>query len=326
MRGPAPALCLLLPLLLAPGACASVGGLVPGHYHLDHAYDAFNGPLGGDVDGDGRLDVVWCGEACAIDLYNLGVAVGWWSGEPVTPLQYERRSARVELEDDSAGLLEAFRSLSEDALSKVFDVKIVALLGAPPDYHAVLVLGAVERRGEKYLVIDDESTREVGRLLVVPLRAFVENLCPTLLEFFGPVAAVSELYSVVSPAINPLTYVAASRSGRRLTVVTLTGLPSDVLWAFARKLWEVALRGYPVAVAVRRPFFSLLDRSGIEVIDSRRGLDGGRVTRSVPRVDPGAGPAAPPGIPIPFTSTVVGGLGLLILLLAYLGLAALPLP
>jgi hypothetical protein len=316
------ALLCLLPLP-TPGAGENVGGLAPGHYYLNTEYDAFNGPLGKDVDGDGRADTIWCGEACAIDLYNLGVAMGWWSGPPVTPLQYELRSAGSETGDDSAGVLEAFRCLSSGALSKVFDVKIVSLLNTPSDYHTVLVLGAVERDGRRYLVIDDESSREVGRLLVVPLSALVDNLYGELLEFFGPVDAVNRLYEAVSPFINPLLYVAASRSDRRLVVVTLTGLPDDALRSFARRLWELALQGYPVVVAVRHPFLST---PGVRTVEARRGLEGDRVTQSAPRVGPGDGPAPPLGLPIPFTGTVIGGFGLLLLVLAYLGLAVIPIP
>ncbi|MEO2241907.1 MAG: hypothetical protein ABGY09_07560, partial [Euryarchaeota archaeon] len=135
--------------------------------------------------------------------------------------------------------------------------------------------------------------------------------------------AVNGLYDAVSPFINPLIYVAASRSDRRLVVVTLTGLPDDALWSFARRLWELALQGYPMVIAVRRPFLLM---TGVRTVEARSGLEGDRVTRSAPRVDSGDGPAPPLGLPIPFTGTVVGGFGLLLLVLAYLGLALIPIP
>ncbi|WP_456482340.1 hypothetical protein [Methanopyrus sp.] len=317
-----PALVLMIAVSVAATPAQSrVGGFVPGHYYLNPEFDAPNVSFGSDIDGDGRIDRIWCAEACAVDLYNLGVAMGWWSGDPVTPLQYEKK-ATGEHDDDNLDIVDAFRAIAgPDAVSKVFEVTVVSLLGRPPVYHAVLVLGAVRRGSVRYFVVDDESTNCVGELLLVPYDLFLSNIHPDILEFFGPVEAVSRLYAVLSGAISPLTVIVSSKRDRTLTIVLLIGLPGDSLAAFTEELWEVALEGYPVAVAVSKPFLTL---DGVTRIRYDAPVTGDVETRApLNRVEGGEGPPPPLGIPIPFIG-IVGVAGLFLLLLTFLGLSYLP--
>ncbi|WP_457620367.1 hypothetical protein [Methanopyrus sp.] len=317
-----PALVLMIAVSIATvPAQGRVGGFVPGHYYLDPKFDAPNVSFGSDIDGDGRVDRIWCAEACAVDLYNLGVAMGWWNGDPVTPLQYERLATR-EHDDDNLDIIDAFRAIAgPDATSKVFEVAVVSLLGRPPVYHAVLVLGAVQKGSHRYFVVDDESTSKVGSLLLVPYDLFLSDLNPGILEFFGPVEVVNRLYSTLSGAISPLTVIVSSKCDRTLTVVLLTDLPGDSLAAFAEELWKAALEGYPVAVAVSKPF---LDLGGVSRIRYDTPVTGDVETRApLSGLKGGEGPSPPLGIPIPFIGTV-GIAGLFLLLLTFVGLSYLP--
>ncbi|WP_457614146.1 hypothetical protein [Methanopyrus sp.] len=317
-----PALVMMIAVSIAMvPAHGRVGGFVPGHYYLDPKFDAPNASFGSDIDGDGRVDRIWCAEACAVDLYNLGVAMGWWNGNPVTPLQYERLATR-ERDDDNLDIIDAFQAIAgSDATSKVFEVVVVSLLGRPSVYHAVLVLGAVQKESHRYFIVDDESTSEVGRLLLVPYNLFLSDIHPGILEFFGPVEVVNRLYSTLSGAISPLTVIVSSERGRTLTVVLLTDLPGDRLAAFTEELWKAALEGYPVAVAVSKPF---LDLSGVIQIHYDTPVTGNVETRApLNRVKDGEGPPPPLGIPIPFIGNV-GIAGLFFLLLTFIGLSYLP--
>ncbi|HII69668.1 hypothetical protein [Methanopyrus kandleri] len=317
-----PALVLIIAVSIAmTPAHGRVGGFVSGHYYLDPEFDAPNTSFGSDIDGDGRVDRIWCAEACAVDMYNLGVAMGWWNGDPVTPLQYEI-SATGEHDDDNLDIIDAFQAIAgSDAASKVFEVAVVSLLNRPSVYHAVLVLGAVQEGSRRYFVVDDESTSDVGELLLVPYDLFLSNLHPGILEFFGPVEVVNRLYSVLSGAISPLTVIVSSKRGRTLTVVLLTDLPGDSLAAFTEELWKAALEGYPVAVAVSKPF---LDLGGVTRIRCDAPVTGDVETRRpLNGVESGEGPSPPLGIPIPFIGTV-GIAGLFFLLLTFLGLSYLP--
>jgi hypothetical protein len=203
----------------------------------------------------------------------------------------------------------------------VFEVVVVSLLNRPPVYHAVLVLGAVQEGSRRYFIVDDESTSDVGELLLVPYDLFLSNLHPGVLEFFGPVEVVNRLYSVLSSAISPLKVIVSSKRGHTLTVVLLTDLPGDSLAAFTEELWKAALEGYPVAVAVSKPF---LDLGGVTRIRCDAPVTGDVETRGpLNGVESGEGPSPPLGIPIPFIGTV-GIAGLFFLLLTFLGLSYLP--
>ncbi len=313
-------------LLLAAAALSQPGGYVQGHYYLYPAYDCPNESFGEDVDGDGRVDYIWCGEAAALDLYNLGVAMGWWKGRPVGPLEYERESVDIEGSDDAAAPYDVLELLTNGS-ADVARYMVCSLTSLSETVHAVLVLGAFEKDGRRYFVLDDESGDRVGVLYVVPYDVFLDDLNPGVLDVVGPTPAVEAVAEAVNPEI-PVTFeIVGSRVGTDEDVITVADLDGSVLSRFAEAVWREVLEGYPLVVIVSKPF---ADEPGVETIPWNRPVEAAVETRPVSDVSPGMD-VDPPGLPVVFLAMVTAILGYeatkdlnsaLVALTATVGLAA----
>ncbi len=291
-------------LLLATAVLSPPGGYVPGHYYLHPHYDCPNESLGADVDGDGRVDYIWCGEAAALDLYNLGVAMGWWKGHFVGPLEYERESVDIEGPDDAAAPYDVLELLTNGS-PKVARFMVCSLASLSETVHAVLILGAYEKDGTRYFVLDDESNDSVGILYVVPYDVFLHDLNPGVLDVVGPAPAVEAVAQAIAPEV-PLTFeVLGSRVGTDEDVITVLDLDGAVLSKFADAVWKEVLKGYPLIVVVSKPF---ADEPGVERITLARTVEAPVETQPVNRVEPGMD-VDPPGLPVVFLTMSAAVLG-----------------